>query len=128
MRLDQWLLHLLAFFCFISPNFTYVHIFSTELRMPFVEGKTSVFSTCLCHIDKYFVYPYWYLWVSKSHTESSTSLDFILNFSYFSLSTLNPGIYSLRNEAVDTAQRKIFFFKEKHLFLYPLFSLWEPHQ
>ncbi|XP_008833043.1 olfactory receptor 14A2-like [Nannospalax galili] len=38
------------FFCLVSIGFSYVYIFNTVLRMPFLKGRSKVFSTCMPHL------------------------------------------------------------------------------
>jgi olfactory receptor len=38
-------LSVVAFACFISIALSYIHIFSTVLRIPSAEGRSKVFST-----------------------------------------------------------------------------------
>ncbi|XP_005338899.2 olfactory receptor 14J1 [Ictidomys tridecemlineatus] len=103
-------LALLTFACFISIGVTYMHIFSTVLRIPSAEGRARAFSTCLPHLSVVI------LFVStsafdflKPHSESPTVSDFLLTVFYTVLPpTLNPIIYSLRNKAIKEALKKIF--------------------
>ncbi|XP_069879635.1 olfactory receptor 14J1-like [Dipodomys merriami] len=95
--------------CFISIALSYIHIFSTVLRIPSAEGRSKVFSTCLPHL---FVVSFFlstgmcaYL---KPTSDSSTDLDILLSIFYTVIPpTLNPVIYSLRNEAMKRAIQKL---------------------
>ncbi|XP_012791307.2 olfactory receptor 14J1-like [Sorex araneus] len=40
----------LSLLCFLFIGFSYVHIFSSVLRMPSAEGRARAFSTCLPHL------------------------------------------------------------------------------
>ncbi|XP_008826505.1 olfactory receptor 14J1-like [Nannospalax galili] len=99
-----------SFACFIAITLSYVQIFSTVLRMPSSEGRSKVFSTCLPHL--YVVSFFLFTGVCaylKPLSDSTTALDLMLPFFYTVLSpTLNPVIYSLRNEAMKRAVRKLW--------------------
>ncbi|XP_048205211.1 olfactory receptor 14J1-like [Perognathus longimembris pacificus] len=98
-----------ALACFISIAFSYIHIFCTVLRIPSAEGRSKVFSTCLPHL---FVVSFFlstgicaYL---KPTSDSSTALDLLLSVFYTVIPpTLNPVIYSLRNETMKRAIQRL---------------------
>ncbi|XP_048205208.1 olfactory receptor 14J1-like [Perognathus longimembris pacificus] len=100
---------LVALACFISIAFSYIHLFSTVLRIPSAEGRSKVFSTCLPHL---FVVSFFlstgicaYL---KPTSDSPTALDLMLSIFYAVIPpTLNPIIYSLKNEALKEALAKL---------------------
>ncbi|XP_008832061.1 olfactory receptor 14J1-like [Nannospalax galili] len=99
----------MAFVCFIAIALSYVHIFSTVLRMPSAEGRSKVFSTCLPHLCVVSLFlstgAFVYL---KPTSDSPTIFDLMLSLFYTVLTpTLNPVIYSLRNEAMKGAVRKL---------------------
>ncbi|XP_052599776.1 olfactory receptor 14J1-like [Peromyscus californicus insignis] len=99
----------MAFACFIGIVLSYVHIFSTVLRMPSAEGQSKVFSTCLPHLFVVSLFlstgSYAYL---NSTSESPIALDFLFSVFYTVLSpTFNPVIYSLRNETIRSGIRKL---------------------
>ncbi|XP_008833028.1 olfactory receptor 14J1-like [Nannospalax galili] len=101
----------MSFVCFIAITLSYVQIFSTVLRIPSAEGRSKVFSTCLPHLLVvscfFFTGTFAYL---KPTSDSPTAFDLILSLFYTVLPpTLNPVIYSLRNEAMKTAIRKLLF-------------------
>ncbi|XP_031203612.1 olfactory receptor 14J1-like [Mastomys coucha] len=99
----------IAFACFMGIAFSYGQIFSTVLRMPSAEGRSKVFSTCLPHL---FVVSFFlstgicaYL---KPTSDSPTTLDLMLSIFYTILPpTLNPVIYSLRNESLKGVVKKL---------------------
>ncbi|XP_031203663.1 olfactory receptor 14J1-like [Mastomys coucha] len=100
-----------AFLCFIGIVISYVHIFSTVLRMPSAESRSKVFSTCLPHL---FVVSLFLSTGSCAHlnptSDSPTALEFLFSVFYTVLPpTLNPVIYSLRNETIKSAVRKLLF-------------------
>ncbi|XP_048205214.1 olfactory receptor 14J1-like [Perognathus longimembris pacificus] len=114
------LLTVAALACFISIAFSYIHIFSTVLRIPSTEGRSKVFSTCLPHLCVVSIYLSTSLCAYlKPTSDSSTTLDLLLSIFYTVIPpTLNPVIYSLRNETMKTAIQKLMLerdFTEKKL-------------
>ncbi|XP_054984478.1 olfactory receptor 14J1-like [Sorex araneus] len=101
---------ILALVCFIFIGFSYVHIFSSVLRMPSAEGRAKAFSTCLPHLVVVILFlstgTFEFL---KPHSDTPTALDLLLTILYTVVPpTFNPVIYSLRNKAIKTALRKVF--------------------
>ncbi|XP_055988200.1 olfactory receptor 14J1-like [Sorex fumeus] len=99
-----------AFLCVIFIAFSYVHIFSSVLRMPSAEGRAKAFSTCIPHLIVVLLFlstgAFEYL---KSHSDSPTVSDIFITVMYTVVPpTFNPMIYSLRNKAVKSAIRKVF--------------------
>nr|XP_010599494.1 olfactory receptor 14J1-like [Loxodonta africana] len=98
-----------AFICLISIVLSYIHIFSTVLRIPSAEARTKVFSTCLPHL---FVVTFFLSAVSfeflRPPSDSLSAMDLMFSIFYTVIPpTLNPVIYSLRNEAMKAALRKV---------------------
>ncbi|XP_004598482.2 olfactory receptor 14J1-like [Ochotona princeps] len=98
----------MAFVCFIFIIFSYIHIFSTVLRIRSAEGQSKVFSTCLPHLFVVCFYistgTFAYL---KPTSDSPTASDLVTSVFYTAIPpVLNPIIYSLRNEALKGALRK----------------------
>ncbi|XP_020006818.1 olfactory receptor 14J1-like [Castor canadensis] len=111
-------LSLMAFFCFISIGLTYIRIFSTVLRTPSSESRDRAFSTCLTHLCVVILFlstgVFEFL---KPHSESPSALDILLTVFYTVLPpTFNPIIYSLRNESMKAALRKIFQRRKDYFF------------
>ncbi|KAM6185009.1 olfactory receptor 14J1-like [Rhynchocyon petersi] len=109
---------LVAFCCFIFIGFSYTHIFSTVLRIPSAEGRTKAFSTCLphlCVVTLFFstaVFEF-----LKPHSDSPSGLDFLITVFYTVVPpTLNPMIYSLKNNVMKTALRRVFKERKASLF------------
>ncbi|XP_008825883.2 olfactory receptor 14J1-like [Nannospalax galili] len=103
-----------AFTCFIAVTISYVQIFSTVLRMPSAEGRSKVFSTCLPHL---FVFLFFLSTSACAYlnpaSDSPTALNLVLSIFYTVLPPiLNPIIYSLRNEAMKGAVRKLLLGRE----------------
>ncbi|XP_048205204.1 olfactory receptor 14J1-like [Perognathus longimembris pacificus] len=97
-----------AFACFISIAFSYIHIFSTVLRIPSAEGRSKVFSTCLPHLCVVSIFlSTGFCAYLKPTSDSPTVWDLVLPVCYTIIPpTLNPVIYSLRNEAMQGALRR----------------------
>uniref|UniRef100_A0A8C3U868 Olfactory receptor n=1 Tax=Catharus ustulatus TaxID=91951 RepID=A0A8C3U868_CATUS len=99
----------LAFGCFVFIVFSYVQIFRAVLRIPSEQGRHKAFSTCLPHLVVVSLYistaVFAYL---KPASISSTSLDFSVTVLYSVVPpALNPFIYSLRNQELKGALRKL---------------------
>ena len=95
--------------CFVFILFSYVQIFRAVLRMPSEQGRHKAFSTCLPHLavvclflsTGFFAY-------LKPPSLSSPSLDLLVSFLYTVVPpTLNPLIYSMRNQELKDAVRKM---------------------
>ncbi|XP_027487598.1 olfactory receptor 14J1-like [Corapipo altera] len=98
----------LVFGCFIFIVFSYVQIFRAVLRIPSQQGRHKAFSTCLPHLV---VVSLFVSTVVLSHLKSpsisSPSLDLTLSVLYMVVPpSLNPFIYSLRNQELKDALRK----------------------
>ncbi|XP_027592097.2 olfactory receptor 14J1-like, partial [Pipra filicauda] len=109
---ELWLLLFsisLAFGCFIFIVFSYVQIFRAVLRIPSQQGRHKAFSTCLPHLAVVTLFvstgTFAYL---KPPSISSPSLDLALSVLYSVVPpALNPFIYSLRNQELKDALRKM---------------------
>ncbi|XP_064496817.1 olfactory receptor 14J1-like [Pseudopipra pipra] len=99
----------LAFGCFVFIVFSYGQIFRVVLRIPSEQGRHKAFSTCLPHLAVVSLFLstaiFAYL---KPPSISSPSLDLALSVLYLVVPpTLNPLIYSLRNQEIKDALRKL---------------------
>ncbi|XP_062370356.1 olfactory receptor 14J1-like [Cinclus cinclus] len=99
----------LVFGCFVFIVFSYVQIFRAVLRIPSEQGRHKAFSTCLPHLAVVSLFitagTFSYL---KPPSISSPSLDLALSVLYSVVPpALNPLIYSLRNEELKDALRKL---------------------
>ncbi|XP_064496884.1 olfactory receptor 14J1-like [Pseudopipra pipra] len=99
----------LAFGCFLFIVFSYVQIFRAVLRIPSQQGRHKAFSTCLPHLTVVSLFlstaAFAYL---KPPSISSPSLDLALSVLYSVVPpALNPLIYSLRNQELKDAMRKL---------------------
>ena len=97
------------FGCFAFILFSYVQIFRAVLRMPSEQGRHKAFSTCLPHLAVVSLFVTTdFLAYLKPSSISSTSLDLVVSFLYSVVPpTLNPLIYSMRNQELSDAVRKM---------------------
>ncbi|XP_028913080.1 olfactory receptor 14A16-like [Ornithorhynchus anatinus] len=99
----------LTLFCFVSIVVSYMHIFSTLLRIQSAEGRSKTFSTCLPHLtitSAFFTtgsFPY-----LAPTSESPSALDLLVYVFYTMVPpALNPLIYSLRNRDIKTSLGRV---------------------
>ncbi|XP_027766810.1 olfactory receptor 14J1-like, partial [Empidonax traillii] len=95
--------------CFIFMVFSYVQIFRAVLRFPSEQGRHKAFSTCLPHLAvvSLFVCTGTFAYL-KPPSISSPSLDLVFAVLYSVVPpALNPLIYSLRNQELRNAIRKM---------------------
>ncbi|XP_019466302.1 olfactory receptor 14J1-like [Meleagris gallopavo] len=109
---EIWLLVIgvsLAFGCFVFILFSYVQIFRAVLRMPSEQGRHKAFSTCLPHLAVVSLFVSTAFFANlKPPSISSRSLDLVMSFLYSVVPpTLNPLIYSMRNQELSDAVRKM---------------------
>ncbi|XP_030826568.1 olfactory receptor 14A16-like, partial [Camarhynchus parvulus] len=99
----------LLFGCFVFIVFSYVQIFRAVLRIPSEQGRHKAFSTCLPHLAvvSLFVSTGTFAYL-KPPSMSSPSLDLALSVLYSVVPpALNPLIYSLRNQELMAAVRRL---------------------
>ncbi|KAM6451712.1 olfactory receptor 14J1-like [Liasis olivaceus] len=109
----------IGFGCFVFVIVTYVKIFSAVLRIPSVQGRKKVFSTCLPHLIVFsiFLFTAFFAYL-KRISDSPSHLDFIITIMYSIIPPMmNPLIYSMRNKKIKAALSsflglKLFHFKE----------------
>ncbi|XP_030744588.1 olfactory receptor 14A16-like [Echinops telfairi] len=107
-----------AFVCFILMVVSYVHIFSTVLRIPSVKGRMKAFSTCIPHLTvvTLFLFSGIITYLAKN-LKSTSSLKMLISVFYTVLPpTLNPLIYSLRNKDMKMALGKLIARKMSSIF------------
>ncbi|XP_064496822.1 olfactory receptor 14J1-like [Pseudopipra pipra] len=95
--------------CFVFIVFSYVQIFRAVLRIPSQQGQHKAFSTCLPHLAvvSLFISTSFFAYL-KPPSISSPSLDLALSVLYSVVPpALNPLIYSLRNQELKDALRKL---------------------
>ncbi|KAF0886250.1 O14AG protein, partial [Crocuta crocuta] len=86
-----------GFICFILLVVSYVHIFSTILRIPYSKGSVKSLSTCLPHLTMVtlFIFPGSVTYLAKNF-KSSSSVKLLTAVFYTVLPpTMNLVIYSL---------------------------------
>ncbi|XP_072775956.1 olfactory receptor 14J1-like [Taeniopygia guttata] len=106
----------LSFCCFVFIVFSYVQIFRAVLRIPSEQGRHKAFSTCLPHLAvvSLFVSSIVFAYL-KPPSILSPSLDLALSILYSVVPpALNPLIYSLRNQELKAAVKRLMtgYFKE----------------
>ncbi|XP_038030139.2 olfactory receptor 14C36-like [Anas platyrhynchos] len=99
-----------CFGCFVFIVFSYMQIFRAVLRMPSSQGRHKAFSTCLPHLAVVSLMvstaAFAYL---KPPFISSPSLDLVVALLYSVVPpAVNPLIYSMRNQELKDAVRKLF--------------------
>ncbi|XP_031467862.1 olfactory receptor 14C36-like, partial [Phasianus colchicus] len=101
---------ILVFFgCFVFIVVSYVQIFRAVLRMPSEQGRHKAFSTCLPHLAvvSLFLSTAMVAYL-KPPSISSPSLDLVVSFLYSVVPpAVNPLIYSMRNQELKDALRKL---------------------
>ncbi|XP_074994625.1 olfactory receptor 14J1-like [Calonectris borealis] len=99
----------LAFGCFVFIVVSYVQIFRAVLRIPSEQGRHKAFSTCFPHLAvvSLFVCAIIFAYL-KSPSISSPVLNLVVSFLYSVVSpAVNPLIYSMRNQELKDALRKL---------------------
>ncbi|KAM9166801.1 olfactory receptor 14C36-like [Mergus octosetaceus] len=100
----------LSFGCFVFIVVSYVHIFRAVLRMPSEQGRHKAFSTCLPHLAVVSLFiSTGMLAYLKSPSISFPSMDLVVAVLYSVVPpVVNPVIYSMRNQELKDAVRKLF--------------------
>ncbi|XP_065505450.1 olfactory receptor 14I1-like [Caloenas nicobarica] len=95
--------------CFVFLVLSYVQIFRAVLRIPSEQGQHKAFSTCLPHLAVVSLFISTSLFAFlKSPSISLPSLDLVVAVLYLSVPpTLNPLIYSMRNQELKNAMWKL---------------------
>ncbi|XP_035169718.1 olfactory receptor 14C36-like [Oxyura jamaicensis] len=102
----------LGFGCFVFILVSYVQIFRAVLRIPSSQGRHKAFSTCLPHLAvvSLMVSTGMFAYL-KPPSISSPSLDLVVSFLYSVVPpVVNPIIYSMRNQELKDAVRKLFLY------------------
>ncbi|XP_005505411.3 olfactory receptor 14J1 [Columba livia] len=100
---------LAVFVCFVLIMLSYVQIFRAVLRIPSEQGRHKAFSTCLPHLAvvSLFVSTAMFAYL-KPPSISFPSLDLAVSFLYSVVPpAMNPLIYSMRNQELKDALRKL---------------------
>ncbi|XP_071657778.1 olfactory receptor 14J1-like [Patagioenas fasciata] len=100
---------LVIFGCFVFIVVSYVQIFRAVLRIPSEQGRHKAFSTCLPHLAVVSLFlstgMFAYL---KPPSVSSPPLDLVVSVLYSVVpEAVNPLIYSMRNQELKDALRKL---------------------
>ncbi|XP_068521025.1 olfactory receptor 14A16-like [Anas acuta] len=109
---NVWVLMIGAFLasmCFFFIFFSYVQVFRAVLRMPSEQGRHKAFSTCLPHlfVVSLFVITGLFAYM-KPFSASFPARDLMVSFLYSVMPpALNPLIYSMRNQELKGAIRKM---------------------
>ncbi|XP_051499895.1 olfactory receptor 14J1-like [Apus apus] len=99
----------LVFGCFVFMVVSYVQIFRAVLRIPSQQGRHKAFSTCLPHLAvvSLFISTAIFAYL-KPPSISSPSLDLVVAVLYSVVPpAVNPLIYSMRNQELKDALRKV---------------------
>ncbi|XP_068521715.1 olfactory receptor 14A16-like [Anas acuta] len=99
----------LLFVCFLFLVLSYVQIFRAVLRMPSEQGRHKAFSTCLPHLAVVSLFLSTVMFAHlKPSSISSAYLDLLVSFLYSVVPpVVNPLIYSMRNQELKDALRKL---------------------
>ncbi|XP_040399020.1 olfactory receptor 14A16-like [Cygnus olor] len=101
----------LSFECFVFLVMSYVQIFRAVLRIPSEQGRHKTFSTCLPHLAvvSLFLSTVMFSYLKPS-SFSSPSLNLLLAILYSVVPpAVNPLIYSMRNQELKDAIRKLIW-------------------
>ncbi|XP_040399485.1 olfactory receptor 14C36-like [Cygnus olor] len=99
----------IAFGCFVFIMLSYVQMFKVVLKMSSEQGRHKAFSTCLPHLAvvSLFISTGIFAYL-KPPSISSPSLDLVMAVLYSVVPpALNPLIYSMRNQEIKDALRKL---------------------
>ncbi|XP_038170140.1 olfactory receptor 14A2-like [Arvicola amphibius] len=99
----------LGMFCFICVVVSYFYIFSSVLKIPTAKGQSKAFATCIPHLTVFTIFIATACFVFlKAPAEEPSITDRLFSVIYTVLSpAINPLIYSLRNNDVKCALRRL---------------------
>ncbi|XP_074708939.1 olfactory receptor 14J1-like [Strix uralensis] len=99
----------LLFGCFVFIVVSYVQIFRVVLRIPSEQGRHKAFSTCLPHLTVVSLFTSTVMFAHlKPPSISSPALNLVVAVLYSVVPpALNPLIYSMRNQELKDALRKL---------------------
>ncbi|XP_076985924.1 olfactory receptor 14A2-like [Tamandua tetradactyla] len=100
-----WIGMCLGVSCLICIVISYIHIFSTVLKIPTTTGQSKAFSTCLPHLTVFTVFIITACFVYlKPSSYTPSVINKLLSVLYTVIpSILNPLVYSLRNKDIKQA-------------------------
>ncbi|KAM6400663.1 olfactory receptor 14C36-like [Pluvialis apricaria] len=95
--------------CFIFIVVSYMQIFRAVMRIPSEQGRHKAFSTCLPHVTMVSLFLSTAMFAClKSPSTSSPSMDLVAVFLYSVVPpAVNPLIYSMRNQELNDALKKL---------------------
>ncbi|XP_077171377.1 olfactory receptor 14I1-like [Paroedura picta] len=95
--------------CFVYIIVSYVHIFTTVLRLPSAKGRQKAFSTCIPHLIVCSTFIFTGCVAHLKPTSKNFSwIDMIFTILYSLVPPmLNPVIYSMRNKEIKKAMSKL---------------------
>ncbi|XP_006116940.2 olfactory receptor 14C36-like [Pelodiscus sinensis] len=98
-----------GFLFVISIFVSYIHIFSTILRIPSAQGKYKAFSTCLPHLIVFSLFMSTTMFTYMRPKSMSSLYQDLLGAVFYSVAPplLNPIVYTLRNKEIKDALRKM---------------------
>ncbi|XP_015261028.1 PREDICTED: olfactory receptor 14I1-like [Gekko japonicus] len=99
--------------CFVYILVTYIHIFTTVLRLSSMKERQKAFSTCIPHliVCSTFLFTACFAYLKPvSNTPSQLDLVFAVIYSLVP-PMLNPVIYSIRNKEIKKAMAKVLGFR-----------------
>ncbi|XP_078504518.1 olfactory receptor 2K2-like [Lissotriton helveticus] len=112
IRLEETMFFVVSLVVLMAPMtlilFTYLHIISTILRMP-ASGRSKAFSTCGSHLTVVILFygTLIVIYMTPRSMISSENEKVISVFYGVVTPTLNPFIYTLRNDKMKGAMRKL---------------------
>ncbi|CAH6777001.1 olfactory receptor 14A2 [Phodopus roborovskii] len=95
--------------CFICVVISYFYIFSTVMKIPTTKGQSKAFATCIPHLTVFTIFIATACFVYlKPPSKSPSVADKLFSVLYTVLPpALNPVIYSLRNNDIKCALRRL---------------------
>ncbi|KAM3823702.1 olfactory receptor 14A16-like [Vipera latastei] len=113
IKVNQILILVLGFFldsfCFALIFASYGYIFSTVIKMPLIQSRHKVFSTCTPHLTVFSVFIITAVFSYMRPRSLSSSMVDLLSAVFYTIlpPILNPIIYSLRNKDIQNAVLKL---------------------
>ncbi|XP_063312581.1 olfactory receptor 4E2-like [Pelobates fuscus] len=98
---------IVSFCCFLTVVVSYVGIVSSVLKIKTIEGRRKAFSTCVSHLTAVLLFfgPCVFIYMRPS---TELQADQVVRVFYtFIAPTLNPVIYTLRNEEIKTSVKNL---------------------
>ncbi|XP_075398993.1 olfactory receptor 14I1-like [Tenrec ecaudatus] len=101
----------LILICFVVLFTSYVHIFSTVLRMKSMEARNKAFSTCSPQLATIILFIISAIFAAFSTNSNISAVQSFLTSVFYSIvpAFLNPIIFSLRNKEIKSALGRMMF-------------------